>query len=427
MQKYLRDAAIDKLLQAETARQENTLNLIASENYTWPEVLAANASTATNKYAEGYPGQRYYAGCAVVDEMEQLAVERACKLFEAEHANVQPHAGSQANLAVYHALLKPGDTLLGMSLAEGGHLTHGHKVNITGSLYNCIQYHVDPKTGLLDFDEIAALAEQHKPKLIVCGASAYARTIDFERFGQIARSVGAYLMADIAHIAGLVAAKLHPNPFPHADVVTSTTHKTLRGPRGGLILCKKELAQLIDRAIMPGTQGGPFMHTIAAKAVAFHYALQPAFIDYQRAIIANAQKLATELQARGYTIVTQTTDNHLFIVDLRNKGITGLEAEQRLAAVGITVSRSCIPFDPQKPWVTSGIRLGTPALTARGMHTDAMATVAEIIDQTLSCTLPATIAKLRNDVASFCMLYPIYGQPQSEIVDNMSSLHMPLP
>ncbi len=315
-----------------------------------------------------------------------------------------------------------------MSLAEGGHLTHGHKVNITGSLYNCVQYSVDPLTGLLDYDAIEALALQHKPKLIVCGASAYARTIDFERFGSIARSVGAYLMADIAHIAGLVAAKLHPSPFPHADVVTSTTHKTLRGPRGGLILCKKELAQLIDRAIMPGTQGGPFMHTIAAKAVAFHYALQPAFVDYQRAILTNAQTLAAELTARGYTIVTKTTDTHLFIVDLRNKGITGLEAEQRLAAVGITVSRSCIPFDPQKPWITSGIRLGTPAITSRGMRADEMVRIAELIDRTLSCDAPTALAAVSEQIAHLCMAFGIYAQsayPET-LMSPLSTPNMPI-
>ncbi len=404
------DPKINQLIQAEHERLEQELNLIASENYTSLAVLQATGSVMTNKYAEGYPGQRYYAGCNIVDQAENIARERAKKLFKAEHANVQPHAGSQANMAAYFALLEPGDTILGMSLAEGGHLTHGHKVNFSGQFYNSIQYKVHPETEQLDYDDIEKLALEHEPKLIVCGASAYSRIIDFERLGNIAKKVNAYLLADIAHIAGLVAAGLHPNPFPHADVVTTTTHKTLRGPRGGMILCKKELAQKIDKAIMPGTQGGPFMHVIAAKAVAFAEALTPAFVDYQKQIIANAQTLADELAKRGMRIVSGGTDNHLFIVDVRSKNINGLQAEQALQKIGITISRSCIPFDPEKPWITSGIRLGTPAVTTRGMCEDEMVDIALYIDQALTHHEDeATLAKLKIKVATLCKTFPIYN------------------
>jgi len=373
------DPTLATLIQQEEARIASTINLIASENYPSQAVREAEGSMLTSKYAEGYPGKRYYAGCEVVDQVENLAIERCKQLFGAEHVNVQPHAGCQANMAVYFATLKPGDTILGMSLAAGGHLTHGHQVNFSGIYFNSVQYGVDPKTELLDYDIIEALAKEHQPKLIVVGASAYSRIIDFERMGQIAHSNGALLLADIAHIAGLIAAGLHPNPFPHADFVTSTTHKTLRGPRGGLIMCKKVFADAIDRAIMPGTQGGPFMHTIAAKAVAFHEAQQPAFIDYQKRVIANAKAMANTFLHLGYRIVSGGTDNHLFIVDLRSKGITGRDAEQLLARAGITVSRSCIPNDPAKPWVTSGIRIGTPAITTRGFDEgDVMALVHRI-------------------------------------------------
>ncbi len=407
------DTRIAQLLVEEQNRLESELNLIASENYTSQEVMETMGSVPTNKYAEGYPGQRYYGGCQVVDQIELLAIERAKKLFNAEHANVQPHAGSQANMAVYFALLNPGDTILGMSLAEGGHLTHGHKVNFSGQFYNSVQYKVHPETEALDYDEIERLANEHKPKMLVCGASAYSRTIDYERLGNIAHKVGAYLMADIAHIAGLIAAGLHPNPFPYADVATSTTHKTLRGPRGGLILCKKELAQKIDKAIMPGTQGGPFMHIIAAKAVSFHEALQPEFVAYQKQVITNALTLAQALERKGYRVVSGGTDNHLFIVDVRNKGVTGLEAEQALQKVGITISRSCIPFDPEKPWITSGIRLGTPAVTTRGMTTHEMLKIADHIDQAITHHADeAKLPAIKQKVMGLCKLFPIYQNDQ---------------
>lgn len=416
------DLIINKLIDQEHMRLEQELNLIASENYTNAHVLRATGSVLTNKYAEGYAGQRYYGGCQIVDQIEVIAIERAKQLFQAEHANVQPHSGSQANMAVYFALLKPGDTILGMSLAEGGHLTHGHKVNFSGQFYHSIQYKVDPQTQTLDYDEIEQLAQEHKPKLIVCGASAYARVIDYKRLGHIAKSIGAYLMADIAHVAGLIAAKLHPNPFPYADVVTSTTHKTLRGPRGGLILCKKELASAIDKAIMPGTQGGPFMHVIAAKAVAFYQALQEDFVTYQKQVIKNTQVLAQALQSKDYSIVTGGTDNHLFIVDLRNKNITGLLAEQTLQKVGITVSRSCIPFDPQKPWITSGIRLGTPAITTRGMRESEMIEIAQYIDKTLTHhDNDAVLQAIKTKITMLCTLFPIYGQQHNTQQDNISN------
>lgn len=417
-----RDLLIENLIKKEHERLESELNLIASENYASEQVLKATGSVLTNKYAEGYSGHRYYAGCQVIDEVEDLAISRAKQLFNAEHANVQPHAGSQANMAVYFALLKPGETILGMSLAEGGHLTHGHKVNFSGQFYNSVQYKVNPETEMLDYDEIERLTQEHKPKLIVCGASAYARTIDYERIGSIAKSVGAYSMADIAHIAGLIAAGLHPNPFPHIDVVTSTTHKTLRGPRGGLILCKKELATLIDKAIMPGTQGGPFMHVIAAKAVAFHEALQDDFVLYQKQVIDNAQTLVAELQAKGYRIVTGGTDNHLFVIDLRNKNINGKIAEIALQKAGITISRSCIPFDPEKPWITSGIRIGTPAITTRGMKAPEMIEIANYIDKALTHHDNDTILNaIKTKVMTLCALFPIYQQTEHEMANSASS------
>lgn len=378
------DPIIHNLIEQETERINHTINLIASENYPSSAVKEAEGSVLTSKYAEGYPGKRYYAGCEIVDQVEQLAIERCKQLFNADHVNVQPHAGSQANMAVYFATLKPGDTLLGMSLSSGGHLTHGHHVNISGSYFKSVHYGVNKETELIDYASIENLAKEHKPKLIVVGASAYSRIIDFEHIGYIAHSHGALLLADIAHIAGLVAAGLHPNPFPHADFVTSTTHKTLRGPRGGLIMCKKELADIIDRAIIPGTQGGPFMHTIAAKAVAFHEALQPAFKMYQKQVIANAQAMARTFEQLGYRIVGGGTDNHLFIIDLRSKNITGLEAEKILAGAGITVSRSCIPFDTAKPWITSGIRIGTPAITTRGAQEHDVIEIAHHIDEILT-------------------------------------------
>lgn len=402
------DPEIFHIIQQERERQEHEINLIASENYTSPAVMQATASVLTNKYAEGFPGKRYYSGCQFVDAAEQLAIERAKQLFCAEHANVQPHAGSQANMAVYFAALKPGDTILGMSLAEGGHLTHGHTVNFSGIFYTSVKYYVDQKTGLIDYDEVERLAHEHKPKIIVAGASAYSRIIDFERFAAIAKKVNAYLLADIAHIAGLVAVGLHPSPVPHADFVTSTTHKTLRGPRGGLILCKKEHADIIDKAIMPGTQGGPFMHIIAAKAVAFHEALQPEFTQYQQHIIKNAQTLAHEFIQKGYDIVTGGTDNHLFVLDLRSKNITGKDAAAALERAGIIVSKSCVPFDTAKPWITSGIRLGTPALTTRGMKAPEMKQIARMIDDVLMHPHDtALIARVRDEAKQLCERFRI--------------------
>jgi glycine hydroxymethyltransferase len=403
------DTELFNLIDKEQERQEKTINLIASENYVSPAVMEATSSVLTNKYAEGYPGKRYYSGCAIVDDVENLARERLKELFNAEHANVQPHAGSQANMAAFYAVLEPGDTILGMSLAEGGHLTHGHPVNFSGKFYNPIQYKVDPITECIDYDEVERLAAEHKPKLIIVGASAYARTIDFERFGAIARKHNALLLADIAHIAGLIAAKLHPNPFPHADIVTGTTHKTLRGPRGGFILCKKELAEKIDKAIMPGTQGGPFLNVIAAKAVAFKEALSPAFVEYQKQIITNAQALAKEMSARGYRIVSEHTDNHLFIVDLTTKEVTGKDAAIALEKVGIIVSKSGIPFDTKQPWVTSGIRLGTPAVTTRGFGQKEMAYIASLIDQTIQeRNNPMALNSIAHEVENLCSMFPIY-------------------
>jgi glycine hydroxymethyltransferase len=401
------DTTIFDLIDAEKDRQETTLNLIASENYASKEVREATSSVLTNKYAEGYPGKRYYAGCEIIDRVEQIAIDRCKTLFGAEHVNVQPHSGSQANMAAYFAVLKPKDTILGMSLVEGGHLTHGHPVNFSGQLYDVVQYHVNPQTELIDYDEVERLAQTHKPKLIIAGASAYSRIIDFERFAQVAKNAGALLLADIAHIAGLIAAGLHPNPFPHADIVTSTTHKTLRGPRGGLIMCKKEFAETIDKAVMPGIQGGPFMNVIAAKAVAFYEASLPTFTTYQQQVIANAQQLAQELKNVGCRIVAKGTDTHLFIVDLRSKQISGRHAEQVLDRAGITASRSGIPNDPEKPWITSGIRFGTPAITSRGMKEKEMILIAKMIDEVL--THPddeRVLQEVRNKARELCIQFP---------------------
>lgn len=403
------DPHVASLIDQEHDRLEHELNLIASENYTSHAVMQATGSVFTNKYAEGYPGKRYYGGCAIVDKIEMCAIERCKKLFGAEHVNVQPHAGSQANMAVYNALLEPGDTVMGMSLSEGGHLTHGHAMNFSGKLYNFVQYRVNPKTECLDFDEIEKLAHTHKPKLMVIGASAYPRILDFERFAAIANKVGALVMADIAHIAGLVATGLHPSPFPHVDVVTSTTHKTLRGPRGGLIMCKKELASAIDKAIMPGTQGGPFMHAIAAKATGFGQALEPEFKIYQKQVIKNAQAMASTLLKLGYRMVTGGTDNHMLIVDLTSKGINGKIAEEALYAAGITVSRSCIPFDTQKPWITSGIRIGTPAITTRGMKEDEVEQIAHCIDAAIKAhSHPPMLSTIKKEIVALCQAFPIY-------------------
>ncbi|NMA02407.1 MAG: serine hydroxymethyltransferase [Clostridia bacterium] len=378
------DPELAQAIFAEEARQLNKIELIASENFVSKGVLAAQGSILTNKYAEGYPGKRYYGGCEHVDVVENLARDRAKQLFGAEHANVQPHSGSQANTAVYFAMLKPGDTVLGMNLSHGGHLTHGSPVNLSGVYFNFEEYGVSQEDERIDYEELAQKAQEVKPKMIVAGGSAYSRIIDFAKIREIADSVGAYLMVDMAHIAGLVAAGLHPNPVPHAHFVTSTTHKTLRGPRGGLILCKEEFAKAIDKAIFPGIQGGPLMHVIAAKAVAFQEALQPEFKDYQKRIIENAQTLATALQEKGYRIVSGGTDNHLMLVDLRNKGLTGKDAEKILDDAGITVNKNTIPFETESPFVTSGLRIGTPAVTTRGMKTAEMQEIAEIIDLVLT-------------------------------------------
>ncbi len=402
------DPEIQSIIEKETRRQEDEINLIASENYASQAVMEATGSVLTNKYAEGYPGKRYYGGCQFVDEAETLAIERCKQLFSTPHANVQPHAGCQANIAAYFALLQPGDSILGMSLAAGGHLTHGHGVNYSGKMYKAHQYGVNKETEELDYDEIQKMAEMTKPKLLIVGASAYSRIIDYPRCAAIAKSVGAYLMADVAHIAGLIAAGLHPTSIGHADVTTSTTHKTLRGPRGGLIMCSQELASVIDRGIMPGTQGGPFMQVIAAKAVAFGEALKPSFKAYQQDVLTNARTMATAMQNLGYRIVTGGTDNHLFVVDMRSKKINGLIAETALQKAGITVSRSCIPFDPEKPWVTSGIRIGTPAITTRGMKQKEVLEIVALIDEVINHAADdAKLRLIKEQVLKLCNKFPI--------------------
>lgn len=402
------DEKIDLFIQKEWMRSANSINLIASENYPHPGIYQAVGSLLLTKYAEGYPGRRYYAGCAVVDEVEQCAISRVKALFGAEHANVQSHAGSPANMAVYLALAKPGDTILGMQLAAGGHLTHGHGVNFSGIFYKTVQYGVAPGSELLDYEQLERLAHDSKPRIIVVGASAYPRIIDYERCAAIARAVGAFFMVDMAHVAGLIAAGIYPSPVACADVVTSTTQKTLRGPRGGFILCKKELASKIDRAVMPGVQGGPFMHEIAAKAVCFHLAQQPDFIDYQRQVVANAQVLAHEFKKRGYRIVTDGTDVHFCIVDLTAKNVTGFDAEKALESVGIVVSRSCIPFDQKPPAVTSGIRLGTPAMTTRGMREGDMIRLAVLIDEVIvNHADHDRLDSIRGEVAKWVKNFPL--------------------
>ena len=377
------DPEIRRVLMDEEKRQMDVIELIASENLVSRAVLEAAGSVLTNKYAEGYPGKRYYGGCEVVDVAENLARDRAKEIFGAEHANVQPHSGAQANTAVYFAVLKPGDTVLGMNLAHGGHLTHGSPVNISGQYYNFVAYGVDPETETIDYDQVRSVALEHRPKLIVAGASAYPRIIDFKRFRDIADECGSLLMVDMAHIAGLVAAGLHPSPVPYAQFVTTTTHKTLRGPRGGMILCTEEWAAAIDKAVFPGIQGGPLMHIIAAKAVAFKEALEPSFKDYQSQVVKNAKALAEALKGYGIRLVSGGTDNHLMLVDLTPKGVTGRQAEQSLDKVGITVNKNSIPFDKRKPTVTSGIRIGTPAVTTRGMKEPEMELIASLIDRTL--------------------------------------------
>ncbi|MGQ9824501.1 MAG: serine hydroxymethyltransferase [Desulfotomaculales bacterium] len=405
------DPEIARAISLELGRQRDTLELIASENVASPAVLEAQGSVLTNKYAEGYPGRRYYGGCQFVDIAEELAVSRAKELFGAEHANVQPHSGTEANLAVYLALLNPGDTILGMNLAHGGHLTHGSPLNMSGQYFRVVFYGVEPESGLIDYDRVLEIAREHKPRLIIAGASAYPRAIDFARFSRIARETGAYLMVDMAHIAGLVAAGEHMSPVPYADVVTTTTHKTLRGPRGGMILCRQELAEAIDKAVFPGIQGGPLMHVIAAKAVALHEALRPAFREYQRQVVKNARRLAEALLERGFRLVSGGTDNHLILVDLRNKGVTGREAEDALDEVGVTVNKNAIPYDPQPPAVASGIRIGTPAVTTRGLKEQDMETVAEIIHCVLSFPGDGDRRRQAKEmVRELCRRHPLYAE-----------------
>ena len=404
----LTDPEIAEAISSELTRQRDGLELIASENVVSEAVMCAMGSVLTNKYAEGYPGKRYYGGCSCVDVAENIAIERAKELFGAKFANVQPHSGAQANTAVYFALVNPGDTIMGMSLAHGGHLTHGSPVNISGMYYNFVSYGLNDETEMIDYDEVERLAKEHQPKLIVAGASAYPRTIDFKRLADIARSIGAYLMVDMAHIAGLVAAGEHPSPVPYADVVTTTTHKTLRGPRGGMILTNdEELAKKFNKAIFPGIQGGPLMHVIAAKAVSFGEALKPEFKDYQHRVVENAKALAEALLEEGFDLVSGGTDNHLMLVDLRPMGITGKEFEARLDAVHITVNKNAIPNDPEKPFVTSGVRVGTPAVTTRGLGVEDMKTIARLFKLTAT-DFENSADAIRAEVDAICKKYPLY-------------------
>ena len=400
------DPEVGQAMQKELDRQRHNIELIASENIVSEAVLKAMGSVLTNKYAEGYPGKRYYGGCECVDIVENIARDRAKKLFGAEHVNVQPHSGAQANLAVYFALLNPGDTVLGMSLAEGGHLTHGSPVNMSGKYYNFVPYGINSETGRLDYDALETLVKEHKHKLVVAGASAYPRVIDFERIANIAHANGALLMVDMAHIAGLVAAGLHPSPFPFADIVTTTTHKTLRGPRGGMIMCKEEFAKAIDKAIFPGTQGGPLMHVIAGKAVCFGEALKPEFKEYQKQVLANSKALADALLGYGFDLVSGGSDNHLILVDLRTFNVTGKEMEKKLDEVRITANKNAIPNDPQSPFITSGVRLGTPAVTSRGFDEDDMRVVAECIYNVASGN--DTKENILAKVDALCKKHPIY-------------------
>ena len=398
-------AAID----AEEERQRNKLLLIASENFASPAVLAAQGSLMTNKYAEGYPGKRYYGGCQHVDQVEDLAIQRCKQIFGAEHVNVQPHSGSQANMAAYLSVLKPGDTILGMDLAQGGHLTHGSKVNFSGMIFRAFSYGVDRQSETIDIDAVRKLAEECRPRMIVVGASAYARTLDFPKFRAIAQSVGAYLMVDIAHIAGLIAAGLHPNPIPYADFVTTTTHKTLRGPRGGVVMCKAEHAKAVDKFVFPGMQGGPLMHVIAAKAVAFKEALSPPFKRYQQQVVANARVLAQGLLERGYKIVSGGTDTHLMLVNLTSKGITGKEADAALDAAGIIVNKNAVPYDEKPPAVASGIRLGTPIVSTRGMKEAEMREIVALVDRVLQHRQdPGVLEEVRSQAKALCSRFPIF-------------------
>lgn len=405
------DPEIADAIEKETFRQQHKLEMIASENFTSKAVMEAQGSVLTNKYAEGYPGRRYYGGCEFVDIVENLARERAKELFSAEYVNVQPHSGSQANMGVYFAYLNYGDKVLGMNLAHGGHLTHGSRVNISGKYFEFIPYGVSKETGYIDYDELEALAKEHKPKMIVAGASAYPRIIDFQKIVQIAKQVEAYVMVDMAHIAGLVAAGLHPNPVPICDFVTTTTHKTLRGPRGGIIFCKEEYGKAIDKAIFPGIQGGPLMHVIAAKAVCLKEASTDDFVKYQNQVVNNAKALAKALLDKGYNLISGGTDNHLILVDVRNKNLTGKEAEHILDEVGITVNKNAIPYDPESPNVTSGIRIGTPALTSRGMKEQQMEMIAQLMDQALTHGKDERVkAKVSKEIKALCEEFPLYSK-----------------
>ena len=408
------DSELWDAMRLETQRQEEHIELIASENYASPRVLEAQGSVLTNKYAEGYPGKRYYGGCEFVDRAEVLAIERAKALFGADYANVQPHSGSSANIAVYHALLEPGDTVLGMSLADGGHLTHGATVNFSGKIYNAVQYGIDEQ-GLVDYDNVMALAQEHKPKLIIAGFSAYSRVMDWSAFRKIADAVGAYLLVDMAHVAGLVAAGVYPNPVPHADVVTTTTHKTLRGPRSGLILAKENeaLTKKFNSAIFPGAQGGPLMHAIAAKAVAFKEAMDPSFVDYQKQVVRNAQVMAEAFNARGYNLVSGGTDNHLMLLDLRDKEYTGKDADAALGRAYITVNKNAVPNDPRSPFVTSGLRLGSPAITTRGFGDDEARQmtnwICDVLEGLESDDPETVINAVREKVKALCARFPVYA------------------
>jgi glycine hydroxymethyltransferase len=405
------DPEIAKAIADERHRQNTGLELIASENFVSRAVLEAMGSVMTNKYAEGYPGKRYYGGCEFVDVAESLAIDRAKRLFGAEHANVQPHSGAQANMAVYFTLLKPCDTVLGMNLAHGGHLTHGHPLNFSGKLYTIVPYGVREDDQRIDYDELERLAHEHKPKMIMVGASAYPRVIDFERIGKVGRDIGAPVVTDMAHIAGLVAAKIHPSPVPHSDFVTTTTHKTLRGPRGGMVLSKAQYAKDLDRTMFPGIQGGPLMHVIAAKAVCFTEAMEPSFVAYQRQIVANAQRLASVLSAAGFRLVSGGTDNHLMLVDVFSRGITGKAAEAALGKAAITVNKNAIPFDKNPPMVASGIRVGTPAVTSRGMREDEMEMIGELITRVLASPEDDTaLASVKAEVEALCRKFPLYPE-----------------
>jgi glycine hydroxymethyltransferase len=406
------DPEIAQAIDGEIRRQQETLELIASENFVSPAILSATASVFTNKYAEGYPGRRYYGGCEFVDVVERLAGQRACDLFGAEHANVQPHSGSQANMAVYFTVLQPGDKVLGMNLSHGGHLTHGHPLNFSGFLYEVIPYGVRREDERIDYDEMESLAKEHRPKLIVAGASAYSRVIDFERIRKIADAVGSMVMVDMAHIAGLVAAKIHPSPIPHADFVTSTTHKTLRGPRAGMILCRKKHAKLLNRKLFPGIQGGPLVHVIAAKAVCFREAAQPGFRSYQELIVSNASTLASALKEEGFRIVSGGTDNHVFLVDVASAGLSGKIAEEALEKAGITVNKNSIPFDTQPPLDPSGVRVGTPAVSTRGMGPSDMKRIAEMMSRVMRSPGDERTAKsVRDEVRDLCRAHPLPYRP----------------